>query len=161
MQIRVRVTGREDLQRAANRLARAARGGLQPRLTTSVRDTGRPALGAVRSAWQGVQVTSSGDGGESSGLRARVAAATESRPIGQGVAYDVNAAQVDPRYGSALVLGLDALRPWVHPVFGIPGIPWERQTGQEVFYRTLQGFEPRWRSGLEQVCDQLAHEIEG
>ena len=159
--IRVRVTGRERLRRAADRLHRAARGGLQSRITDSVRRVGRPALGEVRAAWMSVDVRSSGDGNEHSGLRARVAAATEARPIAQGVSYEVQTEQVDPRYGAALVLGLDNLRSWIHPVFGNPRIPRERQSGQEVFYSTLTRYEPRWRADLERVCAEVAREIEG
>jgi hypothetical protein len=156
--IRVSVSDRNRLHELAARLRRAA-ATLQTRLTNAVREEGRPALAEVRSAWLTIEVTSSADGGEHSGLRARAAAATKSQPIGQGVAFTVDGTAVDPRYPD-LVLSLDGLRGWRHPVFGNRRLQ-ERQAGQEVFYRTLSAHARRWETRLERECDQVAREIEG
>lgn len=159
MTITVSVSDRNQLRALAARLRRAA-ATLQTRLTNAVREEGRPALADVKAAWAGVEVQSTRGGGSSSGLRGRVAGATEAQPIGQGVAFRVEESAVDPRYGRALVLGLDAQQTWRHPVFGNRRA-WTTQTGEEVFYRTLSAHARRWETRLERECDQVAREIEG
>lgn len=159
----VRVTGKDKLRRLADRFAAAA-STLQDRLAREVQKESRTALSKVQTAWMGVEVTSTKGGGSSSGLRARVAAATLAQPIGQGSRFRVQNSQVDLEYGRALVLGLDNQQRWRHPVFGNrSAAAWRssQQTGQEVFYKTLTAHEPQWRSRLEQLCDRVAQEIEG
>lgn len=159
MTIRIDVSGQDKLTALAARLTLAA-ATLQTRLTNAVREESQPALTDVRAAWMGVDVTSTRGGGSSSGLRGRIAAATEARPIAQGSAFQVVSSAVDPRYGRALVLGMDAQQRWRHPVFGNRRA-WTEQSGEEVFYVTLQSHEQAWESRLERECDQVAREIEG
>jgi hypothetical protein len=155
--IRVDVSGQDKLAALAARLMHAA-ATLQTRLTDAVREESRPALADVQAAWMGVEVTSTRGGGSSSGLRGRVAAATEARPIAQGSSFHVDSGRVNPRYD--LVTKLDGLERWRHPVFGNRRA-WTEQSGQEVFYATLQSHEQAWESRLDRECDQVAREIEG
>lgn len=157
MTFRIEVSGQDRLGRLAARLTRAA-ATLQNRLADAVREESRPALTDVRAAWMGIDVASTRGGGDSSGLRARTAAATTHTPIGQGSSFWVDSAAVDPRYD--LVTRLDGLQEWRHPVFGNRRA-WTSQSGQEVFYRTLLSHEPRWAARLERECEQVAREIEG
>lgn len=156
----IKVHAQDQFQRLAQRLKRAGRGDLQRKLTQAVKREGDPALSAVRTAWGGVDVTSSGPGGYHSGLRARVAAATRIRVRGTGVRVEVDSARVDPRYGRTLVHGLDALFNWTHPLFGNRD-RWYSQRGQEVFFSTLYGFEDEWRAGIEKAMQETAREIAG
>lgn len=156
MEIRLGVRGAREVEALARRFERAA-AGLQGRLTGAVRSEAAPALAAVRSAWLGVEVSSSGDGGERSGLRARTAAATRMSPIAGGVSVVVDDELVDRRYGRTLVNGLDG-QTWSHPIFGIAGTS-TSERGQEVFFSTLRG--RAWEPGLERVVDQTVREIEG
>jgi hypothetical protein len=156
----VSITGRDRVARAAARFQRAARGGLQRKLTAAIRAEGPGALAAVRSAWRGVEVDSTRGGGSSSGLRGRAAAATRRKSIANGVSFEVEPSSVDPVYGKSLSYGLDGLGRWRHPVWGNTRV-WTQQTGQEVFFKTLRGYEAAWRNRLERAIDEVAREIEG
>lgn len=150
--------GGDSLRRLADRFDRAA-AVLQGRLTDAVRDEAPAAVVAVRSAWLGVEVASTGDGGEHSGLRGRVAAATDAEPIPDGVRIRVHSPVVDAVYGQALVHGLNGSGTWHHPVFGRRGTV-TVQYGQNVFAPTLQARRAAWEQALERVVDQVAREIE-
>lgn len=155
-----KVAHADKFRRLAERLKRAGRGDLQRRLTAAVRREGQPALQAVRAAWGGVDVTSPKGGGYSSGLRARVAAATTIVVRAAGIRVRVKSSQVDPKYGRTLVHGLNALHHWSHPVFGNRNA-WSQQYGQEVFFSTLYDFEGAWRDGVEDEMQQVTREIAG
>lgn len=157
MQAQVRIGGHDDFGRLARRLRAAGARGLQRRLNSEVRRVGGPAVTAVRAAWGTVDVTSSAGGGDSSGLRARVAAATEIEVTGSGIRVRVRSAQVDPDFGRQLVYGLDALHHWFHPVFGRE--PYVSQRGEEVFYSTLERFAPEWRAGIIRAMEDVARQI--
>lgn len=157
MNITMRTKGAAEVRALAGRFRQGGRG-LQPRLVQALHQDAAPALAAVRSAFLGVQVSSSRGGGSSSGLRARVAAATRVETIPTGVQIAVDPAAVDSAYGKALSFGLDGLGRWRHPVWGNTRL-WEQQYGQEVFYSTLTGRS--WETGLGRVVDQVAREIEG
>lgn len=144
----------------AARLKRASRGDLQKKLTHAVRREGQPALAAVRAAWAGVEVTSPKGGGYSSGLRARIAAATRINVRANGIRVQVDSAKVDAKYGRTLVFGMDALFHWAHPVFGNRNA-WSQQRGQEVFYSTLYQYEDEWRDAVADVMRDTADEIAG
>lgn len=160
MTIRIKVSNRARLQRLARRLREAGAGGLQRRLVEGVVDEAQPALAAVRAAWLGVEVSSEGSGGSSSGLRARTAAATDVEPTGRGVRFAVDGAQIDPAYGRSLAWYLNGVGRWRHPVFGNTNA-WTTQRGETVFAPTLRAHEPLWLARLERVCDEVAREIEG
>ncbi|MFC5996954.1 hypothetical protein ACFQE5_22340 [Pseudonocardia hispaniensis] len=155
-----KIHGQEQYRALARRLREAGRGDLQRKLTKAIRAEGDPALRAVRAAWMTVDVTSSRSGGSSSGLRARVAAATRISILGSGIRIRVEGKRVDPVYGRSLSYGLDGLGRWRHPVFGNREV-WEQQRGQEVFYSTLRRYESRWRAGIEQAMADVARQIEG
>lgn len=156
----VKVAGQDEFNRLSRRLKEAGRGDLRRRMIREIRKAGDPALQATKAAWMGVEVTSTQGGGSSSGLRGRVAAATRISVLGSGIRIRVEPGQVDPTYGKALSYGLDGLGRWRHPVFGNRE-NWTQQAGQEVFYKTLERFEPRWRAGIEKAMDETAALIEG
>lgn len=160
----VKIQGADEYKRLARRLKDAGRGDLQRRLTREIRREGSPALQAVKRAWLGVDVTSSGGGSvapdNSTGLRARAAAATRISILGSGIRVRTEGKRVDPVYGRTLTYGLDGLGRWRHPVFGNRNA-WESQQGQEVFYSTLTRFESRWRRGVQRAMEQTARIIAG
>jgi len=159
IRFRMGASGKAAVEAAARRFERAASGGLQRRLVQGLAQEAPSALAETRAAWMGVEVTSSRGGGSSSGLRARVAAATTSSATGRGVKFEVEPAAVDPAYGRSLTYGLNGMGRWRHPTWGRP--PWQQQTGQEVFFKTLRGHEPGFEGRLVRVVDQVAREIEG
>lgn len=156
----IKVHGQDQYKRLARRLKEAGRGDLQRRLTREIRRAGDPALRAVQAKWLTVDVTSTQGGGSHSGLRARVAAATRISILGNGIRIRVESNRVDPRYGRTLTYGLDGLGKWRHPVFGNRNA-WTQQSGQEVFFSTLTGFESTWRAGVERAMEATAREIAG
>lgn len=159
----VKVHGQDRYKRLAARLKKEANGRqLQRRLTREIRRAGDPALQAVKAAWMTVDVTSSQGGGtKSTGLRARVAAATRISILGSGIRIRVESNRVDPRYGRSLTKGLDGLGRWRHPVYGRWTADGAQQYGQEVFYSTLSRYETQWRAGVERAMEETARAIEG
>lgn len=160
MTITIKVSSRSRLQRAARRLREAGEGGLQARITAAIVEASPAALAAVRAAWLGVDVQSTRGGGSSSGLRGRIAGATDFVPIGRGVRFQVDGAQVDPAYGRSLAWYVNGVGRWRHPVFGNTNA-WTQQSGETVFAPTLRAQEPQYRMQLERVLDEVAREIEG
>lgn len=154
--ITMRTRGDREFVALARRFEQAA-GGLSYRLTGALQEEGQQALAAVRAAWLGVDVQSSRGGGGSTGLRARVAAATVAKPYPGGVTIEVESGRVGD-YGRTLAYGLDGLGRWRHPVFGNE-LVWAQQYGTEVFYSTLRG--RGWEARLERVVDDVAREIQG
>lgn len=159
MRFTVRVGGMQSLDALAERLDRAAAGGLQRDLIDAVRAEAGSVVPQVRAAWRGIEVTSTRGGGSTSGLRGRAAAATHTQPIPDGVRFEVDGAAIDPAYGRSLAWLLDGIGTWTHPVFGHRART--TQAGQEVFRRTIAGAEPQWRARLERVVDRTTREIEG
>lgn len=134
-------------------------------LVRAVRDEGAPVLAQVRAAWLTVQVTGSARGGHgrpdrSTGLRARVAAATRIQTGVNGVRIVVDGKKIDPVYGKALAWYLNGQgrRPWRHPVFGRRENPrdWQQQRGQEVFFKTIQANRERFRSAIARAMEDTA-----
>lgn len=160
MTITIKVRGRSRLERVARRFREAGEGGMQRRIVEGIVDESPTVLDAVRAAWLGVEVTSEGAGGSSSGLRARTAAATDTEPTGRGVRFAVDGAAVDPAYGRSLVWYLNGVGRWRHPVFGNLNA-WTQQAGETVFAPTIRAHEPLWMARLEAVCEEVAREIEG
>lgn len=157
----IKVHGQDQYKRLAKRLRDAGRGDLRRRLVRAIRREGDPALQAVKVAWSTVDVTSEAGGGYHSGLRARVAAATRISVLGNGIRIRVEPNRVDPAYGRSLTYMLDGLgKRFRHPLFGNRE-RWYWQRGQEVFYRTLEPFEARWRAGIEREMEQIARQIAG
>lgn len=157
MNITFRVSGADEVLALARRYERAA-ATLQQRLTGALQLEGQAALVETRAAWMRVEVSSTRGGGKSSGLRARVAAATQLVRTSGGVRIEVQSRRVDPRYGRTLAHGLDGLGTWRHPVFGDLRVQ-TTQRGEEVFFKTLRG--RRWRASLVRVVGDVAREIRG
>lgn len=155
---------RQDQYRdLARRLKQAGRGDLQRRMTREIRKAGQPALTAVQAKFRGVDMTSQGSGGYSSGLRARVAKATRISILGSGIRIRVEPKKVAPTlsHGRTLSFGVNGKK-WRHPVFGNRKV-WTNtnQHGQPVFYSTLLAFEPRWRAGIDRAMDETERELLG
>lgn len=146
-------------------LREGGRGDLVGPLRRAVRVQGQPTVAAVRAAWLSVEVTSSRGGtarpDRSTGLRARVAAATTIGITQTGVRIVVRDRQVDPVYGRSLAWYLTAHgRPWRHPVFGRRtrggGRDWQVQRGQPVFFNTITAHAPMFRQGIERAMEEVA-----
>jgi hypothetical protein len=162
--------GTQKYRDASRRLRQAGRGDLQRRLTRAVKSEGQPALAAVRAAWLGVHVTplppndrgGMGRPDIQTGLRRRVAAATQIQARQNGISIFVNDARVDSSYPSLVYYlnGFPRRRPWRHPVFGNKNV-WVAQRGQEVFFPTLIKFAPAWRRACLDAMDQTIRQIEG
>jgi hypothetical protein len=163
----VRVQGQERYRALTRRLRDAGRKDLQRQLSKAIRREGAPALADVKRAWMTVDVTPpQGSAGKSTGLRARVSAATRIAILQRGIRIQVAGKKVDPRYGKSLAYYLNAMpqrRGWRHPVFGRRANPqdWQEQRGEEVFLKTLRRHEEPWRSGIRRVMDDFAQRIEG
>lgn len=157
----IKVHGQDRYKRLARRLREAGRGDLQRKLTREIRRQGDPALRAVQTRFLAVDMSSQAGGGYSSGLRARVAAATRISILGSGIRIRVEPKKVDARYGRTLSFGVNG-KSWRHPVFGNRNV-WTNTTqrGQEVFYSTLTRYENQWRAGVERAMDETARQIEG
>lgn len=152
----VRPSALGDFERFASQL-REAPPHLRQDLRKRIRQSGRPALAAVRAAAHGIEMTSepSAGGGDSSGLRGRIAAATRLSVLASGVRFRVIESRVDPRYGKTLTAGSEG-KPWRHPVFGNRNA-WVRQAGSPWFYRTLRGYAPQFRRAcVRAMRDTLA-----
>lgn len=158
----IKIHGQDKYKRLAKALREAGRGDLQRKLTREIRRQGDPALTAVKAAWLGIDVTPpAGDAGKSTGLRQRVSNATRISILGNGIRIRVESKRVDPRYPS-LPYYLNGLgrKPWRHPVFGNTEV-WKTQYGKEVFFKTLEGYEDKWRAGIEKAMEATAREISG
>lgn len=132
-------------------------------LRAAVRREGRPAVAAARAAWLSVEVQSSKGGtarpDRSTGLRARVAAATDTQVTQQGVRILVRGKRVDPVYGQALAWYLNGSgKPWRHPIFGrrARSQDWAVQRGQMVFHRTVDAHAPAFRAAIERAMEEVA-----
>jgi hypothetical protein len=161
LRVNMSVSSTARLERVARRLREAAEGGMQRELTKAVVGEAPAALAKTKAAFLGVQMTTvpSRGGGGSTGLRARVAAATHATPIARGARFEVNGAEVG-RSGNTLARGVNGV-PWRHPTFGHTGPnSWVRQSGEEVFEKTLRG-HPGWVPRLERALDTVARQIEG
>lgn len=147
-------------------LINRGRGDLVGPLRTAVRREGRPTVAAVKAAWLTVEVSSSRGGtarpDRSTGLRARVSAATRLSITSTGIRIAVSANAVDPRYGKSLTWYLNGSgrRPWRHPVFGRRTRPsdWAVQRGQEVFFSTVGAHTPAFRAAIAAAMEQVAAE---
>lgn len=160
---RVRVTSSAAYgqYRDLARRLRTADAELKRHLRRRIREEGAPALQAVRAAARGIDMTTqpSAGGGDSSGLRARLAAASKLSVQASGIRFTVQERRVDPRYGATLTAGSEG-KPWRHPVFGNRNA-WVRQQGSPWFYPTLRSEGPAFRAAVERaVRDTLKH-IEG
>lgn len=157
----IKIADAEQYRRLARALRDAGRGDLQRALVREIRRNGTPAMQAAQRGFLRVDVKSSRGGGtKSTGLRARVAAATRISVLGSGISIRVEPRRVDNRYGRTLSFGLDGLGRWRHPVFGNRNV-WVDQTGSEVFYRSLKPWEGRFRAGIVKAMEETARKIEG
>lgn len=165
MTIRMRVSNTGDLRRLARRLRAAGDGGLQRDLTGEIRRTGRPVLGQVKSSVRGLDVGSERGGvappDTSTNLRSRLARATDLRPQGTGVRYEVHGQQVGP-YGHRLAKLSDTeLAPrWRHPVFGNRQV-WRTNRGRPWFFVTIRAAEPQFAAAVRRAMAATARKIMG
>lgn len=145
------------------RLRRAENGAeLRKELNTRIEAAGRLALRSAQQGARGVQVSSSAGGGYHSGLRERVAAATEIKTLPRGVRIRVVARKVDPKYGRSLARSLDAYhgRTWVHPLFGNQERQYT-QRGQQYFHTSIAAHRDDFRRGVVAAMREIADQIRG
>jgi hypothetical protein len=143
-EVRIQIQGEGDMRALAQRLRSASvNGDLQKALNRNLRDKGQPVIAELRSAVQGVQVTSTKGGlGKpqyNRMLRARVASAIRMSIAYKGIRFNVEGARVGA-YGAALAKYLDSELPgykdWRHPVFGRN--IWTVQHGSPWFFQTIR-----------------------
>jgi hypothetical protein len=168
--IRVRVQNTAELRRLARRFRAAADGGLQRDLTAQITREGRPVLKEVQAAVQALEVGSTKGGtarpDTSTGLRGRLAAATDVTPEGVGIRFEVHGMRVDPKYGHRLAKLTDTtLAPrWRHPVFQVPWrehTKWTTSTGKPWFFVTIRDAEPKFRAAVLRAMATTARKIMG
>lgn len=164
--VRVRVSNTAELGRLARRFRSAANGGLQRDLTSELRREGQPVLGRVKASVRSLEVGSSRGGTappvRSTNLRGRLAAATDVRPQGVGIRFEVHGYRVDPKYGHRLAKLTDTeLAPrWRHPVFGNRRA-WETNTGRPWFFATIRAAERQFRGAVLRGMQRTARKIMG
>lgn len=158
---RVRIQSSADwheFRRLSAALKDAARSDLRKELRQEIRRAGNPALTAVRGAALGVDM-SGGPAGKSTGLLARISAATKLQVLGSGIRFVVREKQVDPKYGATLTAGSEGT-PWRHPVFGNRKA-WASQVGQPWFYKTLRAESPAFRKAAIKAMHNVMRKIAG
>lgn len=170
MKIRIQVTGQPQLRRLARRLRRAADGGLAADLQAELVRPARPVLRVTR---QGVRrasfpaVEPSGNPRHrSTGLRERLAAATDISVLSSppGVRFSVDGDVVLPgrgRAGHQLAKYSAGLKPrWRHQSFG----SWDHpvtQLPEDWFTGPIRAEEPRFADGVRRAMQRTAERIEG
>lgn len=161
MRIRVRVKGHEKFGRLARRFRAAADGQLRSDLNAELLRASPPVVAKTRARVLGAAFpVVPGDGGsEPTGFRARLAAATGTEPLGNGVRFRVDGATVGERGHRLAMLSDTELAPrWRHPVFGNREA-WVTQRGQPWFFSSIRPEEPRFRRGVETAMDKTARRI--
>lgn len=157
-----RIQNAEDFAKLRRALKDAGRGDLQRQMLREIRRVGTPATTAAQRGFRSVDVGSeSGGGTKSTGLRQSIAQATTIRIVAGGISIRVEPRRMDNRHrpwGTALAMGVDGLGSWRHPVFGNMEI-WRQNTGTEVFYRSIQRYEPDFRRGVEKAMDDTARKL--
>lgn len=158
----IKLAGADKYARLAKRLKAASNGKeLQRELRQRIYIEGQVAVRSVRRAAMAVDVQSSGGGGtKSTGLRGRVATATNVSLTARGIRIKVNGRKVDPKWGRDLARYLNntAPRAWTHPVYGNENVI-ETQVGQEYFANSIRRHAPRFRAMAVQAMDEIAARI--
>lgn len=162
--IRVSVDGVQKYRALSARLKKASNGReLQRELQLRINLAGRPALMSAQRAVEAVEVQSaSGGGRKSTGLRRRIAAATEIRLLPSGIRIRVVGKRVDPVYGRTLARLMNDTngRPWVHPLFGNQEQQ-HTQKGREWFAPSIRAHAPQFRQAALDAMDEIADMIRG
>jgi hypothetical protein len=160
--VRVQSSATYSQYRALAQRLRGADKELQRNLRRRIRQEGQPVLSAVRAAAAGIEMTSpggsAGGSGRSTGLRARLAAATKLSVTASGISFQVQESKVDPRYGDVLTAGSEG-HTWRHPVFGNRNA-WVTQHGTPWFYPTVRAAQPAFRRAVEQAMRDTMDMIE-
>lgn len=168
--ITVRVSHTGELSRLARRFRVAGSGGFQRDLQSNIRREARPVLTQIKASVRSLEVGSTKGGtarpDTSTGLRARLAAATDVTPRGNGVRFEVHGPQVDPKYGHRLAKLTDTeLAPrWRHPVFQWAGrarTKWTTSVGRPWFFVTIRGAEDQFRGAVLRAMAATARKIMG
>lgn len=150
--ITVSATGGRELRGLARRLRTAD---LDRHIRGELTDAGRPVVPLLRAAVLAVDVQSTRGGrarpDRSTGLRRRVAAATDMSTVRDGITFQVHSRRVDPRYPQ-LVGFLNATpRVWPHPVFATgdrSDWEWAVQFGEPWFFVTVRRRRPQFRRAV-------------
>lgn len=151
--------GGEDLRKISRELRAAGNGRtVRKQLSKELRAAALPMVPAVRASIRAIPAT----GGQSSGLRTRLARATRLRvnTVGRnaGVAVLVDGKKM-PAGEKALPAYLEGTkRPWRHPVFGDTDV-WVTQKSHPYFYRIVAPMGWRSRSAVNRVLDNITRKI--
>lgn len=171
VKIRVRVSGHEKAGRLARRLRAAADGGLRRDLGAELMRDARPVLALVRRRVLGASFPalnpSQTPQQRSTGLRLRLAEATDLRPLESppGARLFVDGSAVDPSRPSrghslAKLSDGELKRRWRHQTFG----DWRRpvtQAGDPWFFASIRPERPRFAAGVNRAMEKTARRIEG
>lgn len=149
--VRMGVNGTQDARALQRRLRAAARGGLQRELERNLRAAGRPVVAALRAEILAMPTT----GSKSTGLRAKIAAATRSAPRIGGVRFYVATGALGQQ--AVLPEKIEAGPGWWHPVFGRP--PFVHQNSWPWFERTVQAHADDMRDAVEDAMQRVANMI--
>lgn len=149
------VRGVQDARALQRRLRQAGAFGLQRELTRQLRQAGRPILLELRAAALALPAA----GPDHTGLRRRIAAATQIAPRAGGVRFWVSDAAMGDQAGLPQKIHDGA--GWWHPVYGRP--PWVHQTtpASPWFVTTVNANEDRLREAVEEAMQIIANLISG
>lgn len=175
--IRARAKSNPAFRSLSRQLKEAGRGDLRKELRAAIQREGAPVVAALRAATMGVDVKVDYVTGvrddilagrsrpdrlpESTGLRARTAAAISTQVLASGIRFRVNGRRIDPQYGDSLARYLIAgKKRWRHPIMGNRNV-WVGQSGQDVWFDTMRPHLRRFRRAVQSVMDDTAKKIGG
>ncbi|MER7433133.1 hypothetical protein ABT341_00235 [Pseudonocardia alni] len=155
--------GNAEFRKLQRRLQVASNGReLKKELIYEIRIGAAPAMADVRASVLSVDVQSSAGGGDSSGLRARIAAAVSVRAVASGVRIYIQSRKVDPKYGRSLARLMNNTngRPWIHPLFGNAEQQFT-QRGRDYFASAIRPHADDFRDAVLEAMAKVADKIRG
>ncbi|WP_041760129.1 hypothetical protein [Pseudonocardia dioxanivorans] len=136
-------------------------------MNAELRAAAKPVRRAVQAAVLGASFPdaepAAGGGGESRGLRAGLARATEIHDLSNGVRFAVDGNKVGIERGHRLaqLTDTETAPRWRHPVRGRRDRKWRTQIGRPWFFVTIRGGRPKFEAGVERGMAKTARRIEG
>lgn len=158
MDVPISVSGMPQLRDLAARFRATDSAQIERDAADELMDSAGPAVAAVQArvlAAEFPAVPSKGGGG-STGLRARLAAATQARRLRSAVRFVV----ADPG-GQAMARYTEGVGGrWRHPVFGNRRA-WVQQQPDPWFFPTILAEEPRLRAAVDRAVDKIVRRVMG
>ena len=145
--------GAGEARRLARRFREAGAGGLQKELERQLLRQARPVLLELRQAALALPA----NGGKSTGLRKKIAAATRSAPRVGGVRFYVAAGQLGGQ--ASLPQKIHDAAGWWHPVFGRPPFVHQDTPAVPWFTTTIEANEGRLRQAVEEAVRRIAAQL--